>query len=265
MATDQKSNFALLGKHLEDDGRRSQLLQIESRLKDHPYPPQVVLENTSICNLTCIHCHVNAGPKRTEIMTRETIDRIVDWLEPTAISTVDLTGGAPEMVPDFRYFITRLRALQPPLRIIDRCNLTILVTRGYEDLAQFLVDDAGDVLIAPNREMAARAGIAAPVASAATNTAPASMVPESKARRRDAGPRARRAKRRTASAGCVIPAASARAGDACLDRCDPATPRSLLIAAAMPRAALSPAAATRRRSILSRAYPHRRRYRGVSS
>jgi radical SAM/Cys-rich protein len=91
-----------------------------------------------LCNLTCIHCHVNAGPKRREIMTRETIDRIVDWLEPTPISTVDLTGGAPEMIPDFRYFITRLRALQPPIRIIDRCNLTILLARGYEELADFL-------------------------------------------------------------------------------------------------------------------------------
>jgi radical SAM/Cys-rich protein len=91
-----------------------------------------------LCNLTCVHCHVNAGPKRKEIMTRETIDRIVDWLEPTPISTVDLTGGAPEMIPDFRYFITRLRALQPPIRIIDRCNLTILLERGYEELADFL-------------------------------------------------------------------------------------------------------------------------------
>src|SRR5579864_3623081 len=91
-----------------------------------------------LCNLTCVHCHVNAGPKRREIMTRETIDRIVDWLEPTPISTVDLTGGAPEMIPDFRYFVDRLRALQPPIRIIDRCNLTILLARGYEELADFL-------------------------------------------------------------------------------------------------------------------------------
>jgi radical SAM/Cys-rich protein len=91
-----------------------------------------------LCNLTCVHCHVNAGPKRKEIMARETIDRIVDWLEPTPISVVDLTGGAPEMIPDFRYFITRLRALQPPIRIIDRCNLTILLERGYEELADFL-------------------------------------------------------------------------------------------------------------------------------
>jgi len=48
-----------------------------------------------ICDLTCVHCHVNAGPKRTEMMARETIDRIVDWLEPTPISIVDITGGAP--------------------------------------------------------------------------------------------------------------------------------------------------------------------------
>ena len=66
-----------------------------------------------ICNLTCNHCHVNAGPKRREIMTRETIDRIVDWLAQTDIPTVDITGGAPEMIPDFRYFIERVRALQP--------------------------------------------------------------------------------------------------------------------------------------------------------
>jgi radical SAM/Cys-rich protein len=91
-----------------------------------------------LCNLTCTHCHVNAGPRRKEIMTRETIDRIIDWFVPTSISTVDLTGGAPEMIPDFRYFITRLRAIQPPIRIIDRCNLTILLERGYEGLAEFL-------------------------------------------------------------------------------------------------------------------------------
>ena len=99
-----------------------------------------------ICNLTCVHCHVNAGPTRKEIMTRETIDRIVDWLEPTPISTVDITGGAPEMVPDFRYFITRLRALQPPIRIIDRCNLTILLARGYEDLAEFLAQKKVEII-----------------------------------------------------------------------------------------------------------------------
>jgi radical SAM/Cys-rich protein len=91
-----------------------------------------------LCNLTCVHCHVNAGPRRKEIMTRETIDRILDWLAKTDIPTVDLTGGAPEMIPDFYYFIERVKKIQPSRHIIDRCNLTILVENGYEDLAAFL-------------------------------------------------------------------------------------------------------------------------------
>src|SRR6266446_4483503 len=91
-----------------------------------------------LCNLTCTHCHVNAGPKRKEIMTRETIDRIIDWLAKTDIPIVDLTGGAPEMLPDFCYYIERVKALQPSRHVIDRCNLTILLERGYEYLAQFL-------------------------------------------------------------------------------------------------------------------------------
>jgi radical SAM/Cys-rich protein len=91
-----------------------------------------------LCNLTCVHCHVNAGPKRKEIMTRETIDRVVDWLAKTEIPTVDLTGGAPEMIPDFRYFVDRVRALEPARHVIDRCNLTILLDPAHNDLAQFL-------------------------------------------------------------------------------------------------------------------------------
>src|SRR5213076_3207111 len=86
--------------------------------------PEILQVNVGkLCNLTCIHCHVNAGPKRKEIMTRETVDRIIDWLAKTEIPTVDLTGGAPEMVPDFRYFVERVRALRWPRKIIDRCNL----------------------------------------------------------------------------------------------------------------------------------------------
>ena len=91
-----------------------------------------------LCNLTCIHCHVNAGPKRKEIMTRATIDQLIDWLAKTDIPTVDMTGGAPEMIPDFKYLVERLKALAPPRHIIDRCNLTILLEPGYEDYAQFL-------------------------------------------------------------------------------------------------------------------------------
>ena len=96
-----------------------------------------------LCNLTCMHCHVNAGPKRKEIMTRETIDRVIAWLAATDIPTVDLTGGAPEMIPDFRYFIERVSALDPGRHIIDRCNLTILLEPGYEGLAEFLAAHKG--------------------------------------------------------------------------------------------------------------------------
>jgi len=99
-----------------------------------------------LCNLTCVHCHVNAGPKRKEIMTRETIDRVIDWLAMTNIPTVDLTGGAPEMIPDFRYFIEQVKSLQPERHIIDRCNLTILLERGYEDLASFLASNKVEII-----------------------------------------------------------------------------------------------------------------------
>src|SRR5438270_1982139 len=102
--------------------------------------PEILQVNVGkLCNLTCVHCHVNAGPKREEIMTRETIDRIIDWLAKTEIPIVDLTGGAPEMIPDFRYFVQRTKALEPPRHVIDRCNLTILLEPGYEDLPEFLV------------------------------------------------------------------------------------------------------------------------------
>src|SRR5215211_7987159 len=74
--------------------------------------PEILQINTGkLCNLTCVHCHVNAGPKRKEIMKRETVDRILSWLAGTDIPTVDLTGGAPEMIPDFRHFVSAARAL----------------------------------------------------------------------------------------------------------------------------------------------------------
>src|SRR5438477_11459434 len=101
--------------------------------------PEILQVNVGkLCNLTCVHCHVNAGPKRKEIMTRATIDCIIDWLAKTEIRTVDLTGGAPEMIPDFRYFIERVKGLRASRHVIDRCNLTILLESGYEGLAQFL-------------------------------------------------------------------------------------------------------------------------------
>lgn len=101
--------------------------------------PEILQVNVGkLCNLTCMHCHVSAGPKRKEIMTHDTIDRIIDWLAKTEIPIVDLTGGAPEMIPDFRYFIGRVKALQPSRHVIDRCNLKILLEAEHEDLAEFL-------------------------------------------------------------------------------------------------------------------------------
>ena len=109
--------------------------------------PEILQVNVGkLCNLTCMHCHVNAGPKRKEIMTRETIDRIIDWLAKTDIPTVDLTGGAPEMIPDFRYFIMQIGSLELPRHVIDRCNLTILLERGYEDLSEFLAMNKVEII-----------------------------------------------------------------------------------------------------------------------
>lgn len=91
-----------------------------------------------LCNLACVHCHVNAGPRRREIVTRETLERVLTWQSDAQLPTIDLTGGAPEMVPDFRWFVRRLREISPTAEIIDRCNLTILQAPGFEDLVPFL-------------------------------------------------------------------------------------------------------------------------------
>ena len=89
------------------------------------------------CNQSCLHCHVNAGPKRTEEMSRETIDELLFFLKNNpAIKTLDLTGGAPELNPHFGYFVTA--ATQLGVQVIDRCNLTILEEPNQDNLAQFL-------------------------------------------------------------------------------------------------------------------------------
>ena len=97
-----------------------------------------------LCNMTCRHCHVDAGPDRREIMTRETIDQCLDALRRSSIRTLDLTGGAPEMNPDFRYFVTEARKLD--VHVIDRCNLTILLAQGFTDMAEFLAEHQVEVV-----------------------------------------------------------------------------------------------------------------------
>ncbi len=89
-----------------------------------------------LCNQQCLHCHVNAGPRRKEIMNRETADQLIEFIHAADIHTLDLTGGAPEMNPHFRDIVRAARARG--LRVIDRCNLTILEEPGHEDLGEFL-------------------------------------------------------------------------------------------------------------------------------
>lgn len=89
-----------------------------------------------MCNQVCKHCHVDAGPDRKEIMTKETMSQCLEVLKKGAFSTVDLTGGAPEMNPDFRWFVEELSKLG--LQIIVRCNLTIILANPkYKDLPEF--------------------------------------------------------------------------------------------------------------------------------
>ena len=91
-----------------------------------------------LCNLSCTHCHVNAGPKRKELMSREMVDVVLEYIRKKSIRILDLTGGAPEMNPHFRYLVTE--ASKMDVEVIDRCNLMILLEPGYEDLAQFLAE-----------------------------------------------------------------------------------------------------------------------------
>jgi radical SAM/Cys-rich protein len=96
-----------------------------------------------VCNLSCVHCHVNAGPTRTESMALETIDQVLALVAREKISVLDLTGGAPELNPHFRYLVAGARALGA--RVIDRCNLTVLFEPGQEDLAEFLASQAVEI------------------------------------------------------------------------------------------------------------------------
>jgi radical SAM/Cys-rich protein len=91
------------------------------------------------CNQTCVHCHVNAGPNRKEQMDLDTIDEVIDVLRTRRTGTLDLTGGAPELNVHFRYLVEN--ATELGVRVIDRCNLTILSEPGQETLAKFLADN----------------------------------------------------------------------------------------------------------------------------
>lgn len=97
-----------------------------------------------LCNQACKHCHVDASPNRTEIMTRETIAQCLSFLKKYNIPTLDITGGAPEMIPDFRFIVTEARAAGA--EVIVRHNLTVMFEKGNEDLPEFFADNNVEVV-----------------------------------------------------------------------------------------------------------------------
>ena len=96
------------------------------------------------CNQQCLHCHVNSSPKRTEKMDEATIAAVYDYVKNSDVHTLDITGGAPELHPQFRELVVKVRALN--VKVIDRCNLTILSELAQEDLADFLAQQKVEIV-----------------------------------------------------------------------------------------------------------------------
>ncbi len=118
-------------------------------LRQYAFPPlrRKRLETLQVnvgyrCNQSCVHCHVNAGPQRTEMMSPEVIEDVVAFLP--RVETLDITGGAPELHPQFRELVSRARRLGR--HVIDRCNLTILQEPGQQDLAAFLAAERVEIM-----------------------------------------------------------------------------------------------------------------------
>lgn len=104
----------------------------------HSRPKELQINLGKLCNLACHHCHVDAGPKRTEIMQWSVMQRILDWAQQAGVERIDLTGGAPELNPHFREFCEQW--LQQGVEITSRCNITVLFEPGQEDLAQWYAE-----------------------------------------------------------------------------------------------------------------------------
>ena len=123
--------------------QQTDLMSFHDKLKETNLFPLTILELDvfqinmgKMCNQVCKHCHVDAGPDRKEIMTRETMQLCLEAIDKTNCSTIDLTGGAPEMNPEFRWFVEQLSSKGK--KIIVRCNLTIIVAnKKYNDLPEF--------------------------------------------------------------------------------------------------------------------------------
>lgn len=149
------------GKPLADPARQRAILESHQSIEGLPSFAASVRESLSedlcataieilqvnvgkLCNQTCGHCHVDAGPDRREIMTREIAEACLRVLANTDISVLDITGGAPELNPNFRWLVREARKLGR--RVIDRCNLTILLAAGQEDLIDFLAENEVEII-----------------------------------------------------------------------------------------------------------------------
>lgn len=120
-------------------------------LRNTDFPPikRAALETLQVnlgylCNQQCLHCHVDASPRRKEIMTSETIADVLHFIKHKNIKTLDLTGGAPEMNPDFFMLVKNARAAG--VHVIDRCNLTVLLEDGFEELPSFLAENQVEIV-----------------------------------------------------------------------------------------------------------------------
>jgi radical SAM/Cys-rich protein len=139
------------GSQLETLAPRGRQTPFAVALADHGLGPlraariEVLQINVGkACNQTCRHCHVDAGPDRRELMTRETMAACLAAVERADIPTVDITGGAPELNPHFRWLVAEARRLGA--HVIDRSNLTILLAPGYRDLPEFLAERRVEVV-----------------------------------------------------------------------------------------------------------------------
>jgi len=100
-------------------------------------PKILQLNMGKLCNITCVHCHVNAGPGRKELISTEHLNLAIDWMEKVGVPTLDLTGGTPEMHPDFRDMVERVRSFDEPREVMTRLNATIIEEPGYEWIPEF--------------------------------------------------------------------------------------------------------------------------------
>ena len=126
--------------------------KFETVLESHQIPLErkktttLQLNMGKLCNLTCTHCHVNAGPNRKELISHETISNVVEWFSSTDISILDLTGGTPEMVPGYKDLIRSVRNFTTPRKVITRLNATIIEEEGFDWVLNFLAENNVEII-----------------------------------------------------------------------------------------------------------------------